>query len=206
MRWICSYGRLYRTIYDLIIGSLIFFFSMDSIAAEKYVVTVRKDLVEKSYDIMMGELGLVEKSNQNDGAVQKYLAIVGLKGNNPYCAAGQFWCFVMAAKNLKIAESNIPIPKTGLANNIYNYFKKNGTKSPFRAELHDLIIWRKGSSAFGHIERVIQSGKAGWVKTVGFNVREIPSGKQGVFIKKRNLYYPLLGMKLRGIAGFRIKG
>ncbi|MCW5885035.1 MAG: hypothetical protein KIT33_08705 [Candidatus Kapabacteria bacterium] len=150
---------------------------------------------------MMGEIGIVE-SRSNKGIVEKYLQSVGLPAGNPYCAAGQYYCFVKATKILNLSNKEIPIPKTGLSRKILSYAKMNGKNVPNNPKRHDLIIWRmRGSSWRGHIERVIETGKAGWVKTVGFNVR-LESGEEGVAIKRRNIYHLIGRLEVAGLVGF----
>jgi len=197
MRWICSNGRLYCTIFIIIILSYLSLYSID-----KYILSANKDLVELSEIIAYSQIGITEKNNNNDGKVEKYLNSVGLKKGNPYCAAGQYWCFLEAAKILKLDKKYIPIQKTGLANGIFNYAKQNGKVVKPIPNRHDLIIWRKGKSIFGHIERIIEVKRAGWVRTIAFNVLDKNSGKEGVFIKQRNIYHPLSRMRVRGLVGF----
>ncbi len=197
MRWICSNGRLYCTIFFIIILSYLSLYSID-----KYVLSADRELVELSEIIGYCQIGATEKSNKNDGDVEKYLNSVGLKKGNPYCAAGQYWCFSEATKILKIDKMNIPITKTGLANDIFNYAKQNGKATKPIPNRHDLIIWRKGKSIFGHTERIIEVKRAGWVRTIAFNVLDKNSGKEGVFIKQRNIYHPLSRMRVRGLMGF----
>ena len=197
MRWICSYGRLYCSIFFIILFADLSLYSID-----KYVLSADRELVELSEITGYSQIGTTEKNNKNDGDVEKYLSSVGLKKGNPYCAAGQYWCFLEAANILKIDRKKIPIPPTGLANEIYNYAKKNGKATKPIPIRHDLIIWRKGKSIFGHTERIIKVKRAGWVRTIAFNVLDKNSGKEGVFIKQRNIYHPLSRMRVRGLVGF----
>jgi len=197
MRWFCSYGRLYRTVLFII-----FLGFNSSYSLEKYLLKADANILKLSETIALSQISIIEKSNKNDGDVEKYLNSVGLKKGNPYCAAGQYWCFLEASKILKLDKKYIPIPKNGLANGIFNYAKQNRKAVKPIPNRHDLIIWRKAKSIFGHIERIIEVKKAGWVRTIAFNVLDKNSGKEGVFIKQRNIYHPLSRMRVRGLVGF----
>jgi hypothetical protein len=193
---------------------IIILFTINSIANQRYELNCKKDILSTSNRILISQIGVIEKTNNNDGEVEKYLKSVDLSKGNPYCAAGQYWCFLQAVINLnlpkvqnlrKVEYADIPIPKTGLANAVFNYAKINGNKTKYNPQIHDLIVWRKTGTPFGHIERIIITGKAGWVETVGFNT-EYKIGNiriEGVFKKKRNVYYALGRLVIRGIVGFK---
>jgi hypothetical protein len=151
---------------------------------------------------MHEQVGNIE-IGENGGIAQKYLKSVGLKGNYPYCAAGQYFCFAEACIKIEMNESNIPISKTGLSRAILSDAKRVGVKIKAIPEKHDLIIWRvRNHNWKGHIERVISNAKSGWIITIGFNV-SLGNGKEGVAIKKRNIYHPLGKMLVAGIVGFK---
>ncbi len=168
----------------------------------KFELPCNSALLEKSLQVGLKQIGTIEKSNRNDGEVEKYLLAVGLTKSNPYCAAGQYYCFLQAANQLKLTENLIPIPRTGLANAIYDFATFKGRKMPYRGTTHDLIVWRRGNSIFGHIERIIEVMDKGNVLTLAFNVAD-EKGRQGVFVKKRNIYNPIRRLKIRGLIGFR---
>ncbi len=170
----------------------------------KYNLKCNQQLLDLSHDTMMSQVDIIERSNKNDGEVQKYLKSVGLVGNYPYCAAGQYWCFEVSANALKLPRNSIPILRNGLANAIYNHAKKVGRQVEFSPQKNDLIVWRKQNSSKGHIERVITVQKKGWITTVGFNTSSVINKKytEGVFIKKRNIYHIIGLLKTRGLIGF----
>jgi hypothetical protein len=174
---------------------------------EKYLLYCRNDLLELSLDTAFAQLVTREETGHNDGDVEKYLHCVGLSAGYPYCAAGQYYCFYQAALALNLDKSLIPVKRTALANSMFNDAKLKGIKSKFRAEKHDLLVWRKNNSYNGHIERIFKTMKVGWVMTIAFNTSKINKSNQsdgnGVFIKKRNIYYPLGRLKIRGLIGFR---
>ncbi len=188
-----------KIISILIIFSLNFCFGLT-----KYSLKCDEELLNVSYDSMMLQVGIIEKTNRNDGEVQKYLKAIGLKGDYPYCAAGQYWCFFVSAKSLNKETKAIPIRRTGLANEMFNDAKRKGKKSYFAPKKHDLIVWRKINSFRGHIERIISIQKKGWITTVGFNSSAVINNKkrEGVFVKKRNIYHILGLLRTRGLIGF----
>lgn len=196
MRWFDSLGRLYCTICSLIaINSVVIY------ADFKYILYCKKELLLKSEEIMMQQVGKVE-TPQNKGIAKVYLASVGLSEGYAYCAAGQYFCFSRACNLLNISDKDIPIPKTGLSRKILSYAIQRGKKADYYPSRHDLIIWRViGNSWRGHIERIISVEKAGWVRTVGFNVK-MKNDKEGVAIKRRNLYHIIGRLKVAGLIGF----
>jgi hypothetical protein len=175
-------------------------------ATGNYELPCRQDLLEESEKVMLAEVGIKEKTNRNDGEVKKYLSSVGLREGNPYCAAGQYWVFRRACRNLHIPKSAIPIPRTGLVYNIYAHAKKRGLHLPYRAKRHALIIWQYPNKRRGHVERIFKVGKGGNVWTVGFNTSSGKAGSQddceGVYIRKRNIYHPLGRMRIKCLVSF----
>jgi len=169
----------------------------------RYEVLADSCILIHSEQVAYWQVGVVEQKPNDSPEIRKYLQSVGINKPASYCAAGQYYCFYIASKNL---YKSIPIPKTAVANNIFNYGKKNGTKTIYEAKRHDLIVWRKRNSWQGHVERIIRVEKAGWVYTIGFNTS---SGKgnqrdgEGVYIRKRNIKHPLGRLQIRGLYGFR---
>jgi hypothetical protein len=177
--------------------------------SERYVLPCRRDLLDASRKVLLEQVGTLEQSNRNDGRkVEEYQQATNLPKGSPYCAAGQYYCFLIAAKKLELNERHIPIPKTGLAYAIYQYAKRLGRKTRIVFNTDDLVVWLRGKSIMGHTERIIKVGRKGWVETVGFNTRRYDRKQnrwvEGVFRWKRNLMQPLERMKLIGIVGFRM--
>lgn len=168
----------------------------------KYELTAKKIVLEKSLEIGLLEVGTCELSNRNDGNVRKYLQPFGLPECTPYCAAGQYFTFLAAVRDLRLSEKYIPIPKTPLANRVMDYAISAGKKTKFHPAKNDLIIWRKERTKFGHIERIYEVEGKGWVRTLAFNVKN-DFGQEGVFIKRRNILHPLGRLAVRGLVGFR---
>lgn len=173
---------------------------------ERFELKCSEALILKSREVLIKQVGTLEESNQNNGVmIKQYLKSVELKEGYPYCAAGQYFCFKRATEILGYEEKHIPIKRTALALEIFNHAKKFGERADSKPRIDDLIIWRKGRTSFGHIERIILVKEKGWVKTVGFNTSKVIGNKriEGVFVKKRNLYHIFYGMTIRGLVGFK---
>lgn len=84
-----------------------------------------------------------------------------------------------------------------------------GSITTYTPERFDLIIWNMQGTSSGHIERIVLTGKAGWVTTVGFNTSSGISGSQrdggGVYYRKRNLNHVLGRMQIKGLVGWIVK-
>jgi len=173
-----------------------------AMSMEKYVLQCRNDILELSEKYAISQIGTLEKSNRNDGNVLKYQIGLELDKGAPYCAAGVYWCFLQASIDLGLAENEIPIIKSAVANELFNDASRRGIRSKYIPGRHCLIVWRKKNNWSGHIERIIDVKKAGWVSTVGFNVTNI-YGQHGVFRKKRNIFHPLGRLAVRGLIGFK---
>lgn len=184
-----------------------------SIAISSYTareLPCNRDLLKVSKTVLISQLGTREATNRNDGVqVEKYLASVGLGVGNPYCAAIQYYCFSEAARKLNIAQSEIPIIKTGSSQKLYDWAEKVGKKSSINPKPNDIIVWRDGKSYSGHVARVMAVGRGGWVTTIEGNTTSGEKGNQreggGVYEKQRNLFHPLGRMKVRGLIHFKEK-
>lgn len=173
-------------------------------AQTKYALSCDAELLGASLDSALLQAGVIELSGRNDGEPVKYMRAVGISGEAPYCAAGQYWSFLVAALALDLPVAAIPIKRTAVANAIYSDAAARGAKKAYCAEKHDLIVWRKKRSWRGHIERVVEVLERGWTVTIAFNTREKVGGeyREGVFLKKRNVYHPLGRLAIRGLIGF----
>lgn len=170
------------------------FVNCNAKANRAYSLHGKQDILELSENIAISQVGVKEKTNKNDGEPEKYLQSVGLKKGNPYCLAGQYWTFKEAVDSLGLDYKNIPIPKTGLVYNIFHYAEKYGKVAEYSPTKHSFLIWIYPNKKKGHIERIIEVGKAGWVKTIAFNTAKDNSNSrdgEGVYIKNRNIYSPL---------------
>lgn len=166
---------------------------------QRYELPCSNSVQELSLLYAKLQVGVREKTGRNDGKeVEAYLASVGLKKGNPYCQAGQYWCFERASKCF--GDKN-PLPKTGATSVAWNYAAKEGTKTTIAPVKGDLIYWRKPNSWQGHVERIKEILKAGWVKTIGFNTSKGREG-DGVYERKRNYKHFLGRLVVRGFVGF----
>lgn len=173
---------------------LIFLFNS---AFVKYEVQCDEEVKTLSYDIALNELGITEINN-NRGEVVKYLNSINLGAGYPYCMAGHYWTFDSACRTLNKLN---PLSKTGSTSTQFNYLKNKGRKIKFNINKYDLVFWKKKDSWQGHVERVIETGQAGFIKTIGFNVRH--NNNEGVFIKKRNIFHIINRMRFVGAIGFK---
>lgn len=187
--------------YNLLVKFLLFFLLCGingATAQTKYLLPCSRTVLTSSYEVLKQQVGVVEKTGKNDGIqVEKYLASVGLKKGNPYCNAGQYYCFAEVTPKP-------PMVRSGLAISSYNLAKAKGDKVEFKPEVHDLVIWNIAGTIFGHVERIIAVGQKGWVTTIGFNTSSSdPRNGNGVWIKKRCLYHPLARMHIKGLVGWK---
>jgi hypothetical protein len=170
----------------------------------RYVLGCRTDLLLESERVVRSEMGKTEVNNDAPH-VARYNAVVGAHRNAPYCASGQYYGFYRACENLKLSCSNIPIPRTALAYNVFVYSKKNGSKTKYDARRHDLIVWKTPGKITGHVERVRKIIGGGWVETYAFNtIRNAGNPREGDCnaVKRRNIYSPLHRMQILGLVGF----
>ncbi len=177
-----------------------------AMAPTKYLLPANLQVLHCSRSIMLSEVGTKEKTGKNDGPqINKYLESVGIRTNAPYCAAFVFYCFDVVT----LDKNMIPITKTAVANQIFSEAKKLGIPTFYSASIDDLIVWKYSNSWSGHIERIFEVHKAGWVLTVGANTSNGKRGSQregnGVYIRRRNILHSLGRMYIRGLIGFKIE-
>lgn len=189
----------------IFLGFFLFLYSVS--AQTNYILHCDSDLLRASKDSAIAQIGIIERTGRNDGAkIEKYLKSTFTNNSSPYCAAAVYWCFYSAAIDLKLKINHIPIKRTALANSIFNDAALRGEKAKYIPREHSLIVWKFPNSSFGHIERIINVEKAGWVTTVAFNVCGYSSKYrkqvEGVFLKKRNVFHPLGKMRIRGMISF----
>lgn len=175
---------------------------------QRYLIPCDSKLLLISRDSLLAQVGVKEKTGRNDGRkVESYLRSVGLVKGNPYCAAGQYWCFYSSATDLGMSNKSIPIYRTGSTVTMFNEAMKIGQKSNPYPIIDDLMFWRRPDEWRGHVERIIEVKKAGWVITVGFNTSSGGKGSQddgeGVYLRKRNIHHVLGRMVVRGFIGFK---
>jgi len=194
---------------QILIIVLLLFLSPEIKSQTRHLLPSTKQLLDLSRSILMDQVGIVEKTNNNDGEVEKYWRLMGFKTPQPYCAAGQYWCFYEACRVNSIPFSSISLRKTALAYGQFSHAKTNGVKVPFVPEVDDLLYWRHNTKVTGHVERIIAIRRAGWVRTVGMNTASGNGGDQrdggGVYIRNRNVRSPLGRMAVIGTIGWSVK-
>ena len=201
MRWINCYGRLFGSVCLSIF--LCFAPIVNGFAQTKYELRCNARLLELSEKFALSQVGIIEHGENRNKYIDIYLSTVGLPPGNAYCAAGVYWSFASAAHKLDMDNTQVPIPRTGLANAMFDFARQHGIRVKYSPARHDLIVYRFSRSIHGHIERIIECGSKGWVSTIAFNTRSDDGNAEGVFIKKRNIYAPLGRMTIRGLIGFR---
>ena len=173
----------------------------------KYEVVCDNLLILKSREIAKKQVGVTEKTNKNDGIeVERYLKSVGLPKGYPYCAAGQYYCW-KEATSFYVNQYQNPVPKTASANGMFDGLAKKGTRTAYRPQVNDLLVWKNAHNYNGHIERVDSVYPKGWVLTIGFNTASGNKGNQrdggGVYYRLRNPNHFLGRMQVRGLIGFK---
>lgn len=186
-------------------GILLLIVPIIGYANKRYELFCREQVLVRAINIMHSQVGIREATNRNDGEVLKYLRALGINKPAPYCAAGIWWCFEQARRQLMLPPPDNPLPATAVANDMLAYAIKNGHETNFSPKIFDLIVWKKSNSYRGHIECIVELQNGGFVRTIGFNtsIRNLGKNQEGVFYQKRNIMHPLSRMRLRGIIGFK---
>ncbi len=125
----------------------------------------------KMLDTARGELGNVEATNHNDGAILKYPKAFG-RGSEAWCADFVSW----VSKNSGGKMNNPYCPS------IVNELKSQGTWKTSNPKVGDLVLfdWDDDGKAdhIGLVEKVNADGSLG---TIEGNALDQASGKEGVF-------------------------
>lgn len=186
---------------------LILLFNFSLFSTTIYEISIDECLHAKAFEIIEGEVGVVEKTGKNDGEVEKYLKVVGLPKGYPYCAAGISWSYLEASKFYGKDKSFIPFPMTAGSQVVLNHAISIGKKVSRNLTKGDFFVWRRKDSYQGHIGVIESLGEKGWVNTIEFNTSGNSTGDQrdggGVWKKKRNTLQPLGMLLIRGFVGFK---
>lgn len=180
---------------------VLLFLCLTGFKSEKFVLPSTLDVIDESERILVAQVGVLEEFENRGSKIYEYQKSVGIPQGAPYCAAGQYYCFLKAVFNLRLTKDYIPIVRTGLASAVFFDAKSRGVKAEYKPSRHDLLVWKRQIGINGHIERILEVKRKGWVKTVGFNVSS--GGRSGVFYKVRNVYHPMQKMLVLGLVGFR---
>jgi len=195
--------KRFRIIVTIILALLIYFCFCELLQSqERYEIYCKKYLLELRQDSLKTQIGIKEKTGNNDGAVLKYQIPFKLS-KQPYCQMLQWWAFYVNAKSY----NDIPLPKNAKAISSYNYAKKNGTATLYYAQKGDLIVFRNQGKTTGHTECIDSVSVNGWVFTIAGNTSNGKTGNQregnGVYYRSRNIKHPLSRILLvYGIVGF----
>ncbi|MDR0926555.1 MAG: hypothetical protein LBO69_02170, partial [Ignavibacteria bacterium] len=111
-------------------------FAVAGQAQIRYELPCDKRLFDSSLDTLKGLVGTQEATNNNDGAkINEIQLICGIPIGSAYCNATQYYAFFVSAKELKMDTMNLPIPRNGLAQSSFNYAKKQGVKTEYKAQV-----------------------------------------------------------------------
>lgn len=173
-------------------------------AQEKYLLPCKEYLFELRMDSLKTQVGIKEKTGNNDGEVYKYQKPFRLK-NQPYCKMLQDWAFLVNLRDKKDA----PYKFNPLAISLYGYAKKNGISAIYKGNIGDLLIWNNKGTITGHIECIDSVMKRGNVRTIAGNTSNGKAGSQregnGIYRRNRNIKHPLSRiLVIKGIVGFTI--
>lgn len=172
-------------------------------AHPRYLLSCDRRLLNAQFVVTKTQIG-IQETGRNRGEVAKYTRSTGIPDGSPYCASGIYWTFDTATKVLNLERSNIPIPRTGLANGMFAYARRNGRNIGGSPRQQDLLVWRLRSTVFGHIGQVVLPHGSGWLKTIEYNTgAQNARDGDGVYYKMRNTKHPLGRMKFRGFITFR---
>lgn len=195
--------KRFRIIVTIILALLIYFCFVELLRSqERYEIYCKKYLLELRQDSLKSQIGIKEKTGNNDGAVLKYQKPFGLR-NEAYCQMMQWWAFWINAKSY----NDIPIEKNPLAISSYYFAKKNGVHTLYYACKGDLIVFRNQGKTTGHVEYIDSVLQNGWVTTIAGNTSNGLTGNQregnGVYYRHRNIKHPLSRILLvKGLVGF----
>lgn len=169
----------------------------------RYTVKFDSELVELSRQIAMSYDGLRETNGNNRSPeLDSLLRIFKIKLGSSYCAILQWLAYQFASEELGVKN---PLPKTAVANQIFTKLREISKKTGYVPEVDDFIFWIYANSWQGHIERIVEVYKGGWVLTIAFNVslgKDVSNdGNGGATFKKRNIWHVLGRMRIRGLQG-----
>lgn len=170
----------------------------------RYILPCRADLIEVSREYARQQMGKTERNNRAPH-VDQYCRVVGIPLGSPYCAAGQYWCYWEACKRLSIGLENIPLPRSGLAYDVYRHARRYGKETGFEPHVDDAVVWKNPGKITGHTARIFRVLENGWVDTYEFNtviLRGTQREGDGNSVKRRNLKMPLSRMQIVGLVGY----
>lgn len=142
--------------------------------------TIKGELREKVATVYSSQVGIRERTNQNDGKeVEMYLASAALKKGNPWCAAFVTWTYKQSGvKAIRSGYSPAWFPKEKVI------WQTGKGQSPNRADVFGLWFANKGRVA--HVGFIDAWDEGNYAITVEGNTNEGGSRDgDGVYRKRR---------------------
>jgi len=134
--------------------------------------------------------GIRERTGNNDGEVEKYLKLVGLRRGNPYCTSGLFWVYNEAGVRL-LVENPAYSPNWALKP-MKVVYRKVKPPDDYVMEKGDIMLFYiPTKKRIGHGE-LIKSEFGEYYKTTGFNTSGTDTDNgDGVrpMLRKKSLAY-----------------
>lgn len=140
----------------------------------RHLLSAEERQYQQLLNIARGELGIREKTGHNDGeAVERYLASVGLKKGDPWCAAFISWIF---------KKAGYPQPRTGWSPSLFN--GKVNTRSPAPGFVFG--IWFPELKRIAHVG-LVEKLEGDWLISIEGNTNIAGSREgDGVYRKRRH--------------------
>lgn len=148
-------------------------------------------------ELAKAEIGVTEENNPI--RVREYQKTVCIPADAAWCSAFQYFISKEANKQLKQINQ---YPKSGLANYIYNYARRKGTKTIYIAKQGDYIVWKVANQIYGHVGLVTKVNQS-TVETIEGNTGSATIRTGGMVAKKtRSITNPIGRLKVQGLVGF----
>lgn len=181
---------------------------------EKYNVDLDYKVFQMSMDILNLQVGVVEQPNKSNWGpeVSQYLKSVNINKGASWCAALQYYAFDKAFTHYNMdIKKDFPFNSWRAASAQYwfNRAREIGEKTNEDIKRGDLIVWKKGRTAYGHIERIDKILNNGWLMTIGGNTSSGDNGSQrngdGVYYRKRHFRNAIGQLLVKGYVGWNLK-
>lgn len=142
---------------------------------DRHLLNAKERPHQQLISIARGEIGIREKSGQNDGErVEAYLATVGLKKGQPWCAAFVSWVFQKGGHHQ---------PKTGWSPALFN--SKVNTKTVKPGNIFG--IWFPQIKRIAHVG-LVEKREGDWLISIEGNTNVAGSREgDGVYRKRRSV-------------------
>lgn len=170
----------------------------------RWTIPASREVWYGSLDTAKRLIGIREATGRNDGpeilAMQR---AARAPARSPYCISLHVWSFDVTAR---ARDEPLPILRSALASAVFHDARRRGVRTEYRAQVGDIMFWRLRQTIFGHAERIIAIGKAGWVTTIAGNVKcGTKTGTErdgnGICVKRRNIVHPMGALFVLGLIG-----